>query len=155
MTMKFACSMGFSLWLIEWCNRRLCHMPGSYHAQRNKYTHLRVVGLRLEGNFVLYHSSGCRDMRAHDRRPPPREPCTAVYHCCALHGLHTLVALFPDLQPTSFRASPFSTNRQRLSCDGCLEVRGMIIRTVLYCICLLYTSPSPRDGLLSRMPSSA
>ena len=24
-----------------------------------------------------------------------------------------------------------------------------------YLICLLYTSPSPRDGLLSRMPSSA
>ena len=26
---------------------------------------------------------------------------------------------------------------------------------VLSCSCLLYTSPSPRDGLLSRMPSSA
>ena len=26
---------------------------------------------------------------------------------------------------------------------------------VMYNICLLYTSPSPRDGLLSRMPSSA
>ena len=25
----------------------------------------------------------------------------------------------------------------------------------LYYTCLLYTSPSPRDGLLSRMPSSA
>ena len=25
----------------------------------------------------------------------------------------------------------------------------------VYNICLLYTSPSPRDGLLSRMPSSA
>ena len=24
-----------------------------------------------------------------------------------------------------------------------------------YWVCLLYTSPSPRDGLLSRMPSSA
>ena len=24
-----------------------------------------------------------------------------------------------------------------------------------YKVCLLYTSPSPRDGLLSRMPSSA
>ena len=24
-----------------------------------------------------------------------------------------------------------------------------------FCACLLYTSPSPRDGLLSRMPSSA
>ena len=28
-------------------------------------------------------------------------------------------------------------------------------RFVRYVICLLYTSPSPRDGLLSRMPSSA
>ena len=26
---------------------------------------------------------------------------------------------------------------------------------VVVCTCLLYTSPSPRDGLLSRMPSSA
>ena len=26
---------------------------------------------------------------------------------------------------------------------------------VLFAVCLLYTSPSPRDGLLSRMPSSA
>ena len=26
---------------------------------------------------------------------------------------------------------------------------------ILYMGCLLYTSPSPRDGLLSRMPSSA
>ena len=26
---------------------------------------------------------------------------------------------------------------------------------LLYDVCLLYTSPSPRDGLLSRMPSSA
>ena len=28
-------------------------------------------------------------------------------------------------------------------------------KCVDYNICLLYTSPSPRDGLLSRMPSSA
>ena len=27
--------------------------------------------------------------------------------------------------------------------------------TGIVCNCLLYTSPSPRDGLLSRMPSSA
>ena len=27
--------------------------------------------------------------------------------------------------------------------------------TALVVVCLLYTSPSPRDGLLSRMPSSA
>ena len=29
------------------------------------------------------------------------------------------------------------------------------IACVMYLACLLYTSPSPRDGLLSRMPSSA
>ena len=30
-----------------------------------------------------------------------------------------------------------------------------IVRGLGYYTCLLYTSPSPRDGLLSRMPSSA
>ena len=29
------------------------------------------------------------------------------------------------------------------------------LQMVQRCACLLYTSPSPRDGLLSRMPSSA
>ena len=32
---------------------------------------------------------------------------------------------------------------------------GGIITAIRHNICLLYTSPSPRDGLLSRMPSSA
>ena len=35
-----------------------------------------------------------------------------------------------------------------------LGIAGKSKRTSKY-ICLLYTSPSPRDGLLSRMPSSA
>ena len=32
---------------------------------------------------------------------------------------------------------------------------AMIINFTVSIVCLLYTSPSPRDGLLSRMPSSA
>ena len=32
---------------------------------------------------------------------------------------------------------------------------GWLAGLVLAMFCLLYTSPSPRDGLLSRMPSSA
>ena len=32
---------------------------------------------------------------------------------------------------------------------------GIAVIVVLTLTCLLYTSPSPRDGLLSRMPSSA
>ena len=32
---------------------------------------------------------------------------------------------------------------------------GVTLSSLLLYFCLLYTSPSPRDGLLSRMPSSA
>ena len=32
---------------------------------------------------------------------------------------------------------------------------GVFMAWLFMWICLLYTSPSPRDGLLSRMPSSA
>ena len=35
------------------------------------------------------------------------------------------------------------------------RARMMVKLSSLYSDCLLYTSPSPRDGLLSRMPSSA
>ena len=34
-------------------------------------------------------------------------------------------------------------------------VRNIVDASSMRDICLLYTSPSPRDGLLSRMPSSA
>ena len=43
--------------------------------------------------------------------------------------------------------------------DSSAEVKEQLIKAaakiILSVICLLYTSPSPRDGLLSRMPSSA
>ena len=46
------------------------------------------------------------------------------------------------------RLKEYKLKKVYLSTDGTDEGK------VLY-ICLLYTSPSPRDGLLSRMPSSA
>ena len=36
-----------------------------------------------------------------------------------------------------------------------LDVTAVSVHACAYLPCLLYTSPSPRDGLLSRMPSSA
>ena len=36
-----------------------------------------------------------------------------------------------------------------------MREHGIIFKITKNRICLLYTSPSPRDGLLSRMPSSA
>ena len=32
---------------------------------------------------------------------------------------------------------------------------GLLDKVIQFCNCLLYTSPSPRDATLSRMPSSA
>ena len=40
--------------------------------------------------------------------------------------------------------------RQNASMENLVQVRAERLKA-----CLLYTSPSPRDGLLSRMPSSA
>ena len=43
-----------------------------------------------------------------------------------------------------------------LSAEGAHRLRDSLARRVdTFHGCLLYTSPSPRDGLLSRMPSSA
>ena len=39
--------------------------------------------------------------------------------------------------------------------EGCNLNDGYTLEDVVEHSCLLYTSPSPRDGLLSRMPSSA
>ena len=49
-------------------------------------------------------------------------------------------------------ASPYTVHRTTGTqhVEDYVEDPGMI-----YLACLLYTSPSPRDGLLSRMPSSA
>ena len=40
-------------------------------------------------------------------------------------------------------------------CGGISGLRRVALRAQENHLCLLYTSPSPRDGLLSRMPSSA
>ena len=44
-----------------------------------------------------------------------------------------------------------------IDCTGVEDALNVTMtqQTELDYLCLLYTSPSPRDGLLSRMPSSA
>ena len=54
-------------------------------------------------------------------------------------------SVFYQIYPLGFVGAPFEN-------DG---VETHRILKVLDWTCLLYTSPSPRDGLLSRMPSSA
>ena len=47
------------------------------------------------------------------------------------------------------------TSSEHQAFTGTLTLDPATLETTLFDICLLYTSPSPRDGLLSRMPSSA
>ena len=54
---------------------------------------------------------------------------------------------FTASSPNGEVAAQFAKNVERFS-GGSLKVE-------MFYSCLLYTSPSPRDGLLSRMPSSA
>ena len=78
-----------------------------------------------------------------------KEPRNLVGTTLCLFGLLPLMILFSDTYAVVVAARP-----------GLLPVSDLVVTLqagtwmVVY-VCLLYTSPSPRDGLLSRMPSSA
>ena len=49
----------------------------------------------------------------------------------------------------------FEANKEKYWADNGKPLTAFLQPEQLREVCLLYTSPSPRDGLLSRMPSSA
>ena len=63
------------------------------------------------------------------------------------------------LQAHDGRLEMYSTDMElsiKASIATNIEIEGeAVVPARLFTDCLLYTSPSPRDGLLSRMPSSA
>ena len=61
-------------------------------------------------------------------------------------------------QAHTIRGIEISANHVKSKREGMVYAKATFIhkgRTTQLWNCLLYTSPSPRDGLLSRMPSSA
>ena len=78
---------------------------------------------------------------------------------------------YPIDQPSDRLSIVVDQVRSDLKKDGCAIIRGFLSKEGVSELikettsvahyahhssaCLLYTSPSPRDGLLSRMPSSA
>ena len=67
------------------------------------------------------------------------------------------VLLVVSSYPKGFttRYNPHITNRQPCCSYGKQYFNLVFLSCTEITTCLLYTSPSPRDGLLSRMPSSA
>ena len=66
-----------------------------------------------------------------------------------VHGERYEDIILQALPPVYERVRTASYERRDFGLD---DIRHMV--HTMY-VCLLYTSPSPRDGLLSRMPSSA
>ena len=62
------------------------------------------------------------------------------------YGIEPGMVLMPE--PLSKAVDSIEKSRNKKAYTVLLSPQGELI-------CLLYTSPSPRDGLLSRMPSSA
>ena len=63
-----------------------------------------------------------------------------------------------DLDPNNANVNALNSVKENLELFYEEKVHGIVIRARARWHehgCLLYTSPSPRDGLLSRMPSSA
>ena len=62
-----------------------------------------------------------------------------------------------NLLPVDHRVkcSDFDQDENEKSAEGTRKNRACYTRNVSITTCLLYTSPSPRDATLSRMPSSA
>ena len=84
----------------------------------------------------------------------PGYPVVTVNHpTCrarvALHGAHVM-SWCPTGHEEVLYLSPEAVYREGKAIRG-----GIPICWPWFNACLLYTSPSPRDGLLSRMPSSA
>ena len=59
---------------------------------------------------------------------------------------------FPE---ATLRSTSVRRDGDNVSIDADLTLKGVTKSVTFTGTCLLYTSPSPRDGLLSRMPSSA
>ena len=85
--------------------------------------------------------------------PFPKSIFDNVAYGPRIHGLATSKVELDQIVEISLqRAGLWEEVKDRLEQPGTGLSGGQQQRL---CICLLYTSPSPRDGLLSRMPSSA
>ena len=133
--------------------------------------------MSLTNRFIRFNPTSSTNLRTQC----PQSTATITqklpsFSISAQHYLHTLESWFTNLEQTVLnRCHPLPAPYKRLlnRITPCLlfilqpmylhnlsphmssqPITSRIYQRLLY-LCLLYTSPSPRDGLLSRMPSSA
>ena len=150
--------------------------PGTYLGAKNLLRHDRSVycSERRSSNIIMRHADDmpfCLDELhivgpEHGFTAPVREGL--VYVAMTLSDLQKYLDPPPHARMQGVHTPPHNARRrdrstlrsspERLSLSDAL--RDPAVNAALHArepsyACLLYTSPSPRDGLLSRMPSSA
>ena len=100
------------------------------------------------------------------RRPAKNQPENFEFNPSSLEAAKSIVAKYPEgKQQSAVMALLYIAQKQN---DNWIPLAAMkhiakfldmpyikVYEVATFYSCLLYTSPSPRDGLLSRMPSSA
>ena len=137
------------------CTTSDCRMSHTYTYKYTYTVHVHTQPckkVRLKGRFGK-EGYQCRTLRTREEELTCNT-CTYVY----------LYMYTDNLPMTDFLSLPKAQMQQRLpgtvnfvKLHRELKYLGRIPRALarLYIHCLLYTSPSPRDATLSRMPSSA
>ena len=80
-----------------------------------------------------------------------------TYNKCCVQVAKLKIAWVSEIAVTNVRARPLPYVPGVIKSSMTATVFRVILTFphAIFTVCLLYTSPSPRDGLLSRMPSSA
>ena len=117
----------------------LAAQPVNEQTEAAKIADMMAAGGWAWGPFILAHLGVAASPPA---APDGRQ--AAIWHRLADYTDYT-----PQTEPGTLPVLPDAA-RQRLQ-----DMLGSTAEMRQSQSCLLYTSPSPRDGLLSRMPSSA
>ena len=88
-------------------------------------------------------------------RAPESLPALGIHEAALLHPGQTLLSFIWPAQNADLMALLAASGATVIAMDAVPRISRAQKLDALSSICLLYTSPSPRDGLLSRMPSSA
>ena len=115
----------------------------SFNIQKNKFVNsVNNINIAAVGDNALIVKSDYEEFKLVDKQPEE-----------ILNAFEARITIKDDIASTVFPIDT-STRVLPLSTPGCGNFT-VTPTSITPSSCLLYTSPSPRDGLLSRMPSSA
>ena len=121
----------------------------------------RTGARSLEEQYVVGGGSACSCSTWNDQTRLSGVSLMSLMSCYDNRDLHTQILPFaasshtPRLLPTHTTERLHTRDRRPCSHAAHNHHLHSAPHTTRQTPCLLYTSPSPRDGLLSRMPSSA